>query len=60
MRLAIHDQLQLPFDDADDLLVWMLMLWERCTGVDLNPRMGLAIGMNEAGAQAGKYFAHRQ
>ncbi len=54
MRHAVHHQLELAFDDADHLLVRVVMLGERRAGIDVDPRMRHAIGVNEARAQAGK------
>lgn len=60
MDRAGDDDFEFAFDDADDLLVRVLMLGKRRPGIDLDPRVRLAIGMNEPGPQAGEDFTDRQ
>ena len=56
----LDNQLEVPFEHADDLFVRMLMLWKRRAAVELHPRVGDTVAMYEAGAEAGKDLAHRQ
>ena len=57
---ALDGQFELALDHADNLLVRMLMFGKRRTGIDLYPRMGLLVGMNEAGAEAREDLANRK
>lgn len=54
MRDALNDQLQFAFEDADDLLVRMLVLGKRRTLIDIHPRMRHAIAMDQTGTEPWK------
>ena len=51
MRLAIHDELERPFEDVHRLLVRMLMLGNADALVQLDPRLRRARGVHDARAR---------
>ena len=59
MRDTLNDEVQFAAQHADDLFMRMLMFGKPCAGVDVYPRMGNSIGMNQPRAEAGKQFSHR-
>lgn len=60
MSYAVHLQLELARDDADDLLVRVGVFGEGRAGIDLNPRMRDPVRVNQAGAKARKNFPDGQ
>ena len=59
MRDSVNDEVQFAAQHADDLFMRMLMFGKPCTGIDIYPRMGDSIGMNQPRAETRKQFFHR-
>lgn len=60
MRNAVHDQLELALNHADNLLVRMLMFGKPRARIDGDPGMRDAIAVNEARPKTRKNLTDRQ
>lgn len=60
MRLAFDDKLELAGEDVDDLFMRMLVFGKRRAGIDVDPRMRHAVGVNEPRTQTRENLSNRQ